>query len=384
MDPLRIGVVGVGHLGRLHAKMLAAMEGIRFVGVFDMDPAKAGTVASEFDTRPFATLEALLAEVDAVTVATTTTAHFAVARAALEGGVHVFLEKPITETIPEAEELCRLAAEAKLTVQVGHIERFNPAILALDGFPLQPLFVESHRLAQFKPRGTDVAVVLDLMIHDIDLILTFVKSPVRQIDASGVAVVSDTDRHCQRTDPVRERMRGERDREPHLPAKHAEDAHVPAERLHLPGLLGGPGGGLPPRCRKTPRMCAGRWCLGEMGLGKNRKKIVYEQPEPKEVNALRHELELFVNGCTQRHATAGDRGRCPPGAGGGDEHHAEDQPATDARLNGRRTAPYRPDTSTATPHRGELPTRPGRPCTSSEGTCAICCWERKCRTSTSW
>ena len=192
MDPLRLGVVGVGHLGRLHAKMLSAMEGVRFVGVFDMDPAKAGAVATEFGTRVFPTLEALFDEVDAVTVATTTTAHFAVAREALQRGLHVFLEKPITETVAEAEELCRLAAAAKVTVQVGHIERFNPAILALEDFPLQPLFVESHRLAQFKPRGTDVAVVLDLMIHDIDLILTFVKSPVRQIDASGVAVVSDT------------------------------------------------------------------------------------------------------------------------------------------------------------------------------------------------
>jgi predicted dehydrogenase len=294
MDPLRIGVVGVGHLGRLHAKMLAAMEGVRFVGVFDMDPAKAGTVASEFDTRPFATLEALLAEVDAVTVATTTTAHFAVARAALEGGVHVFLEKPITETIPEAEELCRLAAEAKLTVQVGHIERFNPAILALDGFPLQPLFVESHRLAQFKPRGTDVAVVLDLMIHDIDLILTFVKSPVHQIDASGVAVVSDT------IDIANARIQFENGCVANVTASRISQRSMRKMRMFQPNAYISLdfSEGLAEVFRLLPEDAAdvrGAMVLGEMGLGKNRKKIVYEQPEPKEVNALRYELELFVN-----------------------------------------------------------------------------------------
>jgi predicted dehydrogenase len=270
------------------------MEGARFVGVFDMDPAKAGTVASEFDTRPFASLEALLAEVDAVTVATTTTAHFAVARQALEGGVHVFLEKPITETIPEAEELCRLAAEAKLTVQVGHIERFNPAILALDGFPLQPLFVESHRLAQFKPRGTDVAVVLDLMIHDIDLILTFVKSPVRQIDASGVAVVSDT------IDIANARIQFENGCVANVTASRISQRSMRKMRMFQPNAYISLdfSEGLAEVFRLLPEDAAdvrGAMVLGEMGLGKNRKKIVYEQPEPKEVNALRYELELFVS-----------------------------------------------------------------------------------------
>ena len=294
MDPLRVGVVGVGHLGRLHAKMLSAMEGIRFIGVFDMDPAKAGSVATEFGTRPFLTLEALFDEVDAVTVATTTTAHFAVARDALRRGLHVFLEKPITETIPEAEELCRLAAAAKVTVQVGHIERFNPAILALDGFPLQPLFVESHRLAQFKPRGTDVAVVLDLMIHDIDLILTFVRSPVRQIDASGVAVVSDT------IDIANARIQFENGCVANVTASRISQRSMRKMRMFQPNAYISLdfSEGLAEIFRLLPEDAddvRGAMVLGEMGLGKNRKKIVYEQPEVKEVNALRHELELFVS-----------------------------------------------------------------------------------------
>lgn len=293
MHPLRIGVVGVGHLGKLHVKMLADMQGVQLAGVCDTDESKAKTVAAEFATPAWGTLEALLERVDAITVATTTTAHFAVAREALQRGIHVFLEKPITETVAEADELCRMAREQNVIVQVGHIERFNPAILALEGFPLHPLFVESHRLAQFKPRGTDVAVVLDLMIHDIDLILTFVKSPVRQIDANGVAVVSDT------IDIANARIQFESGCVANVTASRISQRSMRKMRLFQPNAyisldfaegmaevfrLVGEG---------TPDV-RGAMVLGEMGLGKNRKRIVYEQPEPREVNALRHELELFA------------------------------------------------------------------------------------------
>jgi len=294
MNPLRIGVVGVGHLGKLHVKMLADMPGVQLAGVFDTDETKAQSVAAEYGTRAWSTLDALMEQVDAITVATTTTAHFTVACEALQRGVHVFLEKPITETVAEANEICRLARERRVTVQVGHIERFNPAILALEGFPLQPLFVESHRLAQFKPRGTDVAVVLDLMIHDIDLILTFVKSPVRQIDANGVAVVSDT------IDIANARIQFESGCVANVTASRISQRAMRKMRLFQPNayisldfaegmaevfrLVG----------EDAPDV-RGAMVLGEMGLGKNRKKIVYEQPEPREVNALRHELGLFVS-----------------------------------------------------------------------------------------
>jgi predicted dehydrogenase len=293
MEPLRVGVIGVGHLGRLHTKMLSAMDGVRFTGVYDMDPAKASAVAAEFGTRAFATQAELFAEVDAVTIATSTTAHFAVAQDAIQRKIHVFLEKPITQTVAEAEELCRMAAEAKVTVQVGHIERFNPAILALDGLQLQPLFVESHRLAQFKPRGTDVAVVLDLMIHDIDLILSFVRSPVRQIDASGVAVVSDN------IDIANARIQFENGCVANVTASRISQRAMRKMRLFQPNAYISLdfSEGLAEVFRLMPEDAGdvrGAMVLGEMGLGKNRKKIVYEQPEAKEINALQHELALFV------------------------------------------------------------------------------------------
>ncbi|MEK9135849.1 MAG: Gfo/Idh/MocA family oxidoreductase, partial [Bacteroidota bacterium] len=192
MEQLNIGVVGVGHLGSLHAKMLAEIADVQLVGVHDIDLQKANRIASEFKSRAWSTLDELVSVSDALTIATPTTTHFQVARKAIAQGKHVFIEKPVTHTIAEADELCRLARQKGVLIQVGHIERFNPAILALEKYEIKPMFVESHRLAQFNPRGTDVAVVLDLMIHDIDIILSFVKSPVARVDANGVAVVSDS------------------------------------------------------------------------------------------------------------------------------------------------------------------------------------------------
>jgi predicted dehydrogenase len=303
MSALRVGVVGVGHLGKLHAKMLSDMPGVQFVGVHDTNLEKAKGVAAELGTRAWDSLEGILGGVDAITVATTTTAHFAVAQAALRRRVHLFLEKPITETVAEAEELCLMAKELKIIVQVGHIERFNPAILALEGYPLHPLFVESHRLAQFKPRGTDVAVVLDLMIHDIDLILTFVKSPVRQIDASGVAVVSDT------VDIANARIQFENGCVANVTASRISQRAMRKMRLFQPNAYISLdfAEGLAEVFRLVSEDATdtqGAMVLGEMGLGKNRKKIIYEQPEPREVNALRHELGLFVDAVTNGTAPA--------------------------------------------------------------------------------
>lgn len=170
--------------------MLADIQGARLGGVFDTDRDKAARVAAEYKTTVASDVSALLECCDAVTIATPTTTHADVARMAIEKGKHLFIEKPITRTIEEARDLCTRAAAKGVIVQVGHIERFNPAILALEKYEIHPMFVESHRLAQFNPRGTDVAVVLDLMIHDIDIILTLVKSPVISVSAVGVPVVS--------------------------------------------------------------------------------------------------------------------------------------------------------------------------------------------------
>jgi len=297
MNPLRIGVAGVGHLGTLHVKMLSDMPGVLLSGVHDMDATQAQKVAEEYGTTSFATLGALLENVDALTVATSTPAHFAVAKTAIEHGVHLFMEKPITQTVGEADELCRLAAEKGILIQVGHIERFNPAILALADYTIKPLFIESHRLAQFKPRGTDVAVVLDLMIHDIDLILSFVKSPVRRIDANGVAVVSDT------IDIANARIQFESGCVANVTASRISQRSMRKMRLFQPNAYISIdfAEGLAEVFQLLPEdapAVRGGMVLGEMGLGKRRKRIVYEQPEPREVNALRHELQLFAQSVT--------------------------------------------------------------------------------------
>lgn len=288
-----IGVIGVGHLGSLHTKMLAEIPGVNLVGVFDLDRERARKVAAEHGTRGFNTLDDLLKDVDAVTIAATTSEHFQIARQALSCGKHLFIEKPITETTEEADQLCRLAASKGVQIQVGHIERFNPAILALEKYTINPLFVESHRLAQFNPRGTDVAVVLDLMIHDIDLILSFVHSDVRQVDASGVAVVSDS------VDIANARLQFENGCVANVTASRISQKKMRKMRLfQQSGYISIDfSEGLAEVFRLVgddePDV-KGTLMLGELGSGKRKRKIVYEQPEVKEVNALKYELTAFV------------------------------------------------------------------------------------------
>ena len=298
MERLNIGVAGVGHLGLLHAKMLADIPAVALVGIYDIDREKAETIARECGTRACASLEDLLDRSEALTVATPTTSHFEVAGAALALGRHVLIEKPITQTVTQADELCRLAREKKVVLQVGHIERFNPAILALEKYSIQPVFVESHRLAQFNPRGTDVAVVLDLMIHDIDLILSFVRSPVERVDANGVAVVSES------VDIANARLQFANGCVANVTASRISQRKMRKMRLFqkseyisvdfLEGLA------------EVFRLAddqsssqAGTMKLGEIGSGKNKRTILYEQPKVEEVNSLKYELEAFAK--TIRH-----------------------------------------------------------------------------------
>lgn len=300
MEKLLLGVVGVGHLGSLHTKMLLDISNVHLVGIHDIDGAKAQKIAAEFGIRSYDTLDDLLGQVDAVTIATNTMAHFEVARTALQRGKHLFIEKPVTETIVEAEELCRLAREKKLIVQVGHIERFNPAILALDRYEIRPMFVESHRLAQFNPRGTDVAVVLDLMIHDIDLILSFVKSPVARVEANGVAVVSDS------VDIANARIQFENGCVANVTASRISQRKMRKMRLfqrnEYISLDFSEGLAEVFRLVEGDEPSAkGTMKLGELGSGKHKRIVVYEQPEVKDVNALKYELELFVKAV--RHKT---------------------------------------------------------------------------------
>lgn len=187
---LKIGVVGVGHLGQHHVRKFQSIDHCEMVGIFDANPERAKEISSKLGVRRFDSYDDLLQNVDAIDIAATTTYHYDLAKPALLMGKHIFLEKPITSELSQAEELLEIAQKNDLKIQVGHIERFNPVIMAVEDQIKDPMFIESHRLSMFHHRGTDVPVVLDLMIHDIDLILDFVKSPIKQIHASGIGILT--------------------------------------------------------------------------------------------------------------------------------------------------------------------------------------------------
>lgn len=189
---LKIGLFGVGHLGKIHLSQLATMKDVEVIGFYDPNNANAASISEQYNIPRFTVAEELIQLVDAIDIVAPTTLHFKLCEQAIRNGKHIFVEKPMTNTMDEAKTLVKLVDEANIKFQVGHVERFNPAFLALKGYDLKPMFIEVHRLAEFNPRGTDVSVILDLMIHDIDIILSIVKSTVSRISASGVAVMSDT------------------------------------------------------------------------------------------------------------------------------------------------------------------------------------------------
>ncbi|MAT56803.1 MAG: oxidoreductase [Ignavibacteriae bacterium] len=296
---LKVGIIGTGHLGKLHTKLFKEITNCELIGIHDIDEVKLNSVSKEFAVEPFFNIDDLLNKVDAVSIVSTTSAHYKIAKKALENGKHVFVEKPITARIDEGEEIVELAKKNGLNMQVGHIERFNPALLSLEKFPLEPTFIQSDRLSQFNLRGTDVAVVHDLMIHDIDIILSLVKSDVKQVNASGVAVVTDNiDIANARIEFVNgtvanvtaSRISQKKMRKMRMFQK---DAYITLDfttgvseifRLLQPG---------DPASENL-------MAFGEIGVGEKKKLLVYEQPELKEVNALKYELQLFVNSILEK------------------------------------------------------------------------------------
>ena len=189
---LKVGVLGAGHLGKIHLRLLNQSKKYELVGFYDAFEENANKVAAEFGYKKFDSIAELIAAVDVVDIVTPTMQHFECAKQVIEAGKHIFIEKPISNTVAEAEEIIALAKKHNVKGQVGHVERFNPAFTAVKDKINNPMFIETHRLAEFNPRGTDVPVVLDLMIHDIDAILSVVKSKVKSVNASGVAVISDS------------------------------------------------------------------------------------------------------------------------------------------------------------------------------------------------
>jgi len=189
---VKVGVIGVGHLGRHHTKHYASLQDADLMGIFDIDPRRASSIANQNNTNAFTELSSLLDEVEAVSIVTPTPFHAEVAEKCILTGKHVFIEKPITKTLEEADRLLLLSKEKGTMIQVGHIERLNPALLALKPYNISPKFIEIQRLAPYTTRGTDVPVVLDLMIHDIDILLSLVDSPVKTIRATGLSILTDS------------------------------------------------------------------------------------------------------------------------------------------------------------------------------------------------
>jgi predicted dehydrogenase len=294
MAEISVGVIGTGYLGSLHAKIWKEVPTAKLSGVFDIDAARSAKVAGETGTTAFPDADALLAVVDAVSIATPTSTHAGIASRAIEMGKHVFIEKPVTKTEQEAKDLIALASRMGVKIQVGHIERFNPAILALEAYQLAPMFVESHRLAQFNPRASDVDVVTDLMIHDIDIIVGLVGSAVESVEANGVAVVSE------KLDIANARLRFSNGCVANVTASRISQKKMRKMRLFqrdayisvdfLDGVSevfriidSGKAAGAP-----TMK-------LGEIETGSRKRTIVYEKPEIRDVNPLRYELEAFVD-----------------------------------------------------------------------------------------
>jgi predicted dehydrogenase len=293
---LKIGVIGAGHLGKIHLRCIQESDVFELVGFYDADTAAAEAYAKEHRLNLFADADALIQACDVVDIVTPTLSHHLYACKALRMSRHVFIEKPMANTVDEAREIMRLADEAGKKVQVGHVERFNPAFTAAQPYLQNPMFIETHRLAQFNPRGTDVSVVLDLMIHDIDIVLHCVKSTVKKISASGVSVVSDT------PDIANARIEFDNGCVANLTASRLsmknmrktrffqKDAYISVDFLEKESEI--------IRMQAVEGEIDPLSLTIDLGAGKGRKEIFFEKPEIEPVNAIQTELERFAEAIT--------------------------------------------------------------------------------------
>ncbi|SRR5574343_19028 len=290
---LKIGVLGAGHLGKIHIRLLLELKNeFELIGFYDPSDDNAADAIEKFGIQRYDSIQDLLNVVDCVDIVTPTLAHYDCASQALRNSKHVFIEKPVTQTVDEARSLMELAREADVKVQVGHVERFNPAFQSAIPYFNKPMFIETHRLAQFNPRGTDVPVVLDLMIHDLDIILSVVKSGIKRISASGVSVVSDT------PDITNARIEFDNGCVANLTASRIsmknmrksrffqKDAYISVDFLtkelevvRMEDVQGEP----------SPFDI-----IFELGEGKPSKKIYFDKPDIEETNAIKEELRTFA------------------------------------------------------------------------------------------
>ncbi len=312
MEIVNVGVVGVGHLGRWHAGLFKEIKDANLVGIYDVDQKKNEEKAQELNVKAFSSIDDLLEAVDAISIVTPTTTHAEIARQALNKNRHVFIEKPIAHSLEAAQGLIDLAAEKQRILQIGHIERFNPAVKTLHDVPLNPLFIEAHRLSSFNTRGTDVAVVLDLMIHDLDLILKLVDSEPSEINASGVAVISST------IDIANARIKFENGCVANLTASRISAKKMRKMRLFqkdayismdfnegVSEIFYIPGENQSPFHDGTLAVT-----LGEIESGSTRREIKYNRLKRQHVNPLKDELASFVESVQSnvRPAVTGEEG----------------------------------------------------------------------------
>ncbi len=294
---LKIGVIGAGHLGKIHIKCIQQISQYQLLGFYDIDKTQAQSVSQELNATFYPNLDQLIDECDVIDIVTPTVTHFEMASKAIKKSKHVFIEKPLTNTVEEAKKLMSLCKEANVMVQVGHVERFNPAYLAALPYCNNPMFIETHRLAQFNPRGTDVSVVLDLMIHDIDIVLSIVKSPIKKISANGVAIVSETpditnariefDNGCV-ANLTASRLSMKNMRKTRI---FQRDAYVSIDFLDKKTNL--------TRLKQVENGMEDPFAITiDMGKNKPIKQIYFENPEVKSTNAIQQELFSFYKAIT--------------------------------------------------------------------------------------
>ena len=290
---IKIGVIGAGHLGKIHIRLLKEIKEFDLIGFYDTNPVNSKKITSEFGISSFSSAEELIDSSDAIDVVTPTKYHFEYAKMAIEKGKHLFVEKPISATIDEAQELVKLSKEKEVKVQVGHVERFNPAFIAIQKDCNNPMFIEAHRLAEFNPRGTDVPVVHDLMIHDIDIVLSIVKSEIKSIYASGVSIISDT------PDIANARIEFENGCVANLTASRIslksmrktrifqKDAYISIDFLEKKAEL--------IRMKDAKNTDDPFALIIDPGKGKTKKQIEFESPKITDNNAIKDELTSFYH-----------------------------------------------------------------------------------------
>ena len=293
MSKIKIGLLGAGHLGKIHLKCILQVEDFELIGFFDPNEANSVQVEKEYGIKRFSSIERLIDASDAIDIVTPTINHYECADSALKAGKHVFIEKPVVSTPEEAKKLMATAEEAQTKVQVGHVERFNPAFVAVKDKIDSPMFIETHRLAQFNPRGTDVPVVLDLMIHDLDIILSSVNSRLRKLSASGVAVVSDT------PDIANARLEFDNGCVANLTASRIsmknmrksrffqKNAYISVDFLTKESEIVS-------MSDVDPKTADPLAMVLELGEGKGAKEIHFSKPKTEETNAIVEELSSFA------------------------------------------------------------------------------------------